>query len=223
MSFVYDYGGQIAVTRKGKWIGTLDSPQAIAGLDRMQERSSRSALARARRRTRRTRSRTRSSPRATRRRCRAPRGSPAASATYAKVSEQFVMPSHTPGKSMPGFLGGSGLAVPVGANKALGPTGSGPSPTRRPMKVPRQRGSSRTRRNLLGNSITERAAANSWFVPTGEELDQHRERQRPPQHADADPYREAHRQAGGDLREQQHHVDPQRVAVTNRDAGLVVG
>ena len=32
MSFVYDYGGTIAVTNKGKWIGTLDRPKAVAGL-----------------------------------------------------------------------------------------------------------------------------------------------------------------------------------------------
>ena len=32
MSFVYDHGGKIAITNKGKWIGTLDRPKAIAGL-----------------------------------------------------------------------------------------------------------------------------------------------------------------------------------------------
>ncbi len=32
MSFVYDFGGKIAITSKGKWIGTLDRPRAIAGL-----------------------------------------------------------------------------------------------------------------------------------------------------------------------------------------------
>src|SRR5436190_10263315 len=32
MSFVYDYGGQIAALRKGKWVGTLDSAKARAGL-----------------------------------------------------------------------------------------------------------------------------------------------------------------------------------------------
>ncbi len=32
MSFVYDYGGKIAITRKGKWVGTLDKPAALAGL-----------------------------------------------------------------------------------------------------------------------------------------------------------------------------------------------
>ena len=32
MSFVADYGGKIAITRKGKWVGTLDKPAALAGL-----------------------------------------------------------------------------------------------------------------------------------------------------------------------------------------------
>src|ERR671918_926513 len=32
MSFVYDYGGKIAMTSKGKWIGTLDRRAAVAGL-----------------------------------------------------------------------------------------------------------------------------------------------------------------------------------------------
>jgi len=32
MSFVYDYGGQIAVRKNGKWKGTLNSKQAITAL-----------------------------------------------------------------------------------------------------------------------------------------------------------------------------------------------
>src|SRR4051812_45350267 len=32
MGFVYDYGGKIAGTYKGKWVGTLDSPAAMQGL-----------------------------------------------------------------------------------------------------------------------------------------------------------------------------------------------
>ena len=32
MSFVYDHGGKIAITNKGKWVGTLDRPKAVAGL-----------------------------------------------------------------------------------------------------------------------------------------------------------------------------------------------
>ena len=32
ISFVFDYGGSIARTHGGKWIGTLDSRRSIAGL-----------------------------------------------------------------------------------------------------------------------------------------------------------------------------------------------
>src|SRR3954451_1948790 len=32
MSFVYDFGGSIAKTHSGKWVGNLDSPQSVAGL-----------------------------------------------------------------------------------------------------------------------------------------------------------------------------------------------
>ena len=32
MSFVYDFGGQIAKIKSGKWVGALDSPKAVAGL-----------------------------------------------------------------------------------------------------------------------------------------------------------------------------------------------
>src|SRR3954447_23520963 len=32
LSFVYDFGGSIATTHAGKWVGTLDSPKSIAGL-----------------------------------------------------------------------------------------------------------------------------------------------------------------------------------------------
>ena len=37
MSFVYDFGGQIARTKDGKWAGTLDSPQALPGPDRVAD------------------------------------------------------------------------------------------------------------------------------------------------------------------------------------------
>ena len=87
-------------------------------------------------------------------------------AKYKTVTAQFVMPSHTPGKAMPGFLGGSDLAVPAqsgaksqaidwiadftstSAEKALQAKGNIPNAT-----------------SLLGSSVNERAAARSWFVP----------------------------------------------------------
>src|ERR671923_169842 len=36
MSFVYDYGGAIARFRNGRWVGTLDSPQAIRALTKVK-------------------------------------------------------------------------------------------------------------------------------------------------------------------------------------------
>src|SRR5207247_8813307 len=32
MGFVYDYGGSIATTSKGKWVGTLNSTKSMQGL-----------------------------------------------------------------------------------------------------------------------------------------------------------------------------------------------
>src|SRR5581483_9490267 len=85
---------------------------------------------------------------------------------YTADTGQFVMPGHVAGTSMLGFLGGSDLAVPVtsgsktqaidwikdftstSSEKALQAKGNIPNAT-----------------NLLGNSVNERAAARSWFVP----------------------------------------------------------
>ena len=36
MAFVYDYGGQIAVRKNGKWKGTLNSPQALRALTQLK-------------------------------------------------------------------------------------------------------------------------------------------------------------------------------------------
>src|SRR5436190_1231998 len=37
MAFVYDYGGRIATFKNGKWAGSLDSPQALAGLTKLKQ------------------------------------------------------------------------------------------------------------------------------------------------------------------------------------------
>ena len=50
MGFVYDHGGAIAITSKGKWIGTLDKPKAIAGPRPRSRTSSTRRRGRARRR-----------------------------------------------------------------------------------------------------------------------------------------------------------------------------
>jgi N,N'-diacetylchitobiose transport system substrate-binding protein len=119
MSFVYDYGGQIAQYKGGKWKGTLDSPQAIEALTRLKKIVRRYSRA------------NKTGDEAT----------PAQALVFAKgkvgsiiangwewgyalnkdtgnpaLSNSigaYPMPSHTPGKYMPTFLGGSDLAIPV--------------------------------------------------------------------------------------------------------------
>ena len=215
MSFVYDYGGQIAVTRQRQ----VGRHARLAEVDRRPDRIQELL----RRRLSREQDDGRGAsvpvhglrPGPRRRDARRRVGHAAASATSTRsVSTQFVMPSHTKGKPMPGFLGGS---RPRRAGRrqqgARRSTGSRPSPSTASMRALQAKGNIPNATNLLGNSVNERAAANSWFVPTGEELGQRRERQRPPQHADADPHRQADGQAGGVLRERQHHVGPERIGV----------
>ena len=84
---------------------------------------------------------------------------------YKGVTGTFVMPSHEKGKPMPGFLGGSILSVPIGANKALAVDWIERSRTRRRSGL-QAKGNIPNATNLLGNSVNERAAVRSWFVPT---------------------------------------------------------
>jgi N,N'-diacetylchitobiose transport system substrate-binding protein len=123
MQFVYDYGGQIAVKKGGKWKGTLNSPQAIRGLTQLK--SVVKALSRA--------------P------LTVDEAHPYPSIPFAKgsvasfpgngwewpytldakvgnpdlapVMGAYPMPSHIKGRYMPTFLGGSDLAIPVTSSK----------------------------------------------------------------------------------------------------------
>ncbi len=167
LGFVFDYGGSIAKQEHGKWVGTLDSKNSIRGLtafqqffDATQPKSSASLDG------------TNPFPYTV-----FSEGKTAANygpawytcctgKNYAKVTKQFVMPSHTKGKPMPGFLGGSDLAVPAqssnqaqavawiadytntASEKALAAVGNIPNAT-----------------NLLDGSVNDKAAARSWFVP----------------------------------------------------------
>lgn len=164
MSFVYDYGGKIAVTRKGKWVGTLDKPAALAGLaayKRFFEAASRAPAG-------------------------SNEGTPPpysvmangdAASTYgagwftccvgdykSKVA-QFVMPSHVKGQPIPGFLGGSDLAVPIGGNKAAAAAWISAFTDNASMTALRAKGNIPNTTSLLGASVNERAARRSWFVP----------------------------------------------------------
>ena len=126
LSFVYDYGGKVAVSKNGKWQGTLNSPQAIKGLSRLKAIVK--GLSRANKTT--------------------DEANPQQSLVFSKgrvgafigngwewpyaLDEKlgnpslknkigaYPMPSHIAGKFMPTFLGGSDVAVPVTSkNKAL--------------------------------------------------------------------------------------------------------
>jgi N,N'-diacetylchitobiose transport system substrate-binding protein len=166
MSFVYDFGGKIATQVSGKWKGTLASPRSIAGLTAYK--SFFSAASRASKTTDETH--------------------PNPYDVYAQgkaasmvgpgwfsccvgdanksLTKQFVMPSHTPGKAMPGFLGGSDLAVPVGGQKSLAVDWIKAYTSTQSMSALRGIGNIPNTTSLLGNSVNEKAAAQSWFVPT---------------------------------------------------------
>jgi N,N'-diacetylchitobiose transport system substrate-binding protein len=165
MNFVYDFGGAIARTSKGKWVGTLNSPKSLAGLNAWKNFWTVASRA--------SKTQDEAHPFPYTVYAQGLVGAmPGASwvtcciGKFAKVSKQFVMPSHTPGKAMPVFLGGSSLAVPVGANKALAIDWIKEFTSTASEKVLQSKGVVPNATNLLGNSITERAAAKSWFVPT---------------------------------------------------------
>jgi N,N'-diacetylchitobiose transport system substrate-binding protein len=126
MSFVYDYGGQIAVRKGGRWQGTLNAPQAIQGLTKLKaivaslsranktgdEANPQQALVFSKGRVGSFIGNGWEWPYALDEKV----GNPA----LKKQMGAYPMPSHIPGKFMPTFLGGSDLAVPVTSrNKSL--------------------------------------------------------------------------------------------------------
>ena len=166
MSFVYDYGGSIAYTHAGKWYGNLDSPASLAGLNAFKNFFTAASKA--------SKTSDENHP--------APytvysQGQAGAiigpgwfsccvGNTYKASTAQFVMPSHTPGKAMPGFLGGSDLAVPAGSgNKALAVDWIKDFTSTSAERSLQAKGNIPNATNLLGTSVNERAAARSWFVP----------------------------------------------------------
>jgi N,N'-diacetylchitobiose transport system substrate-binding protein len=166
MSFVADYGGKIASRVSGKWKGTLSSPKALAGLTAWKAFFTASSRA----------SKTGDENRPAPYEVYAQGG--AASIVgpgwfsccvgdkYKGVTAQFVMPSHVKGQPMPGFLGGSDLAVPVGGDKTLGAAWISAYTDNASMTALRAIGNIPNTTSMLGNSVNERAARKSWFVPT---------------------------------------------------------
>jgi N,N'-diacetylchitobiose transport system substrate-binding protein len=167
MAFVFDYGGGIATQVSGKWHGLLASPKSLAGLaayKKFFDSASRASK---------TTDETHPNPYDV-----YAQGQAASmigpswftccvGAKYKTSTAQFVMPGHVAGQSLPGFLGGSDLAVPVTSqNKALAADWIKDFTSTSSEKALQAKGNIPNATNLLGSSVNERAAARSWFVPT---------------------------------------------------------
>jgi N,N'-diacetylchitobiose transport system substrate-binding protein len=166
MGFVFDYGGKIAAQVSGKWKGLLESKQSIAGLTAFKKFYLAASKAS------KTTDEIHPNPYSVYADGNA--GSMIGPGwftccvgdKYKSSTGQFVMPSHEAGKSMPGFLGGSDLAVPVGANKALASDWIAAFTGTAAEKVFQAAGNIPNATNLLNlQKIGERAALRSWFVP----------------------------------------------------------
>ncbi|MBX5473688.1 MAG: extracellular solute-binding protein [Thermoleophilia bacterium] len=166
MSFVYDYGGSIARTSGGKWYGNLDSKRSIAGLNAYKQFFL--AVSRASKTT----DEIHPNPYDVYAQGLAgamlgPSWFSCCVGKYKNVTAQFVMPSHVKGQPMPGFLGGSDLAVPVGSShQSAAVDWIADFTSTESEKALQAKGNIPNATNLLGASVNERAAARSWFVPT---------------------------------------------------------
>jgi N,N'-diacetylchitobiose transport system substrate-binding protein len=166
MSFVYDYGGKIAQTYKGKWIGTLDRAPALAGLAAFKNFFLQTSQA--------SKTSDESHPNPYDVYAQGNAGSMIGPSWFTccvgkfkAVTSQFVMPSHTAGQPMPGFLGGSDLAVPVtSGDKSAAADWIKDFTSTSAEKALQAKGNIPNATNLLGQSVNERAAVRSWFVPS---------------------------------------------------------
>ena len=167
MGFVFDYGGAIAALRSGKWVGRLESVKARAGLAAYKTFFNTASRG--------SKTGTENRPQPYNVYAQGQAASIVGPAwfsccvgkKYTKATKQFVMPSHTKGLGMPGFLGGSDLAVPAGSNdKALAIDWIRIFTSTQSEKGLQAKGNIPNATSLLGNSVNERAARRSWFVPT---------------------------------------------------------
>jgi N,N'-diacetylchitobiose transport system substrate-binding protein len=179
LGFVYDYGGQIATQQGGKWVGALDTPRAIAGLNAFKNTFL--ALSRA------SKSTDEANPFPTTPFAQGHAASfvgPGWQFGYAldpkagnpklkPVMGAFPMPSHTPGKTMPGFLGGSDLAIPAASqNQDLAKQWIADFTSNAPMAGIVKAGNLPNTTSLLNlvkgtpGSALAASAKQTWFVPT---------------------------------------------------------
>jgi N,N'-diacetylchitobiose transport system substrate-binding protein len=167
MGFVFDYGGGIAQQVSGKWKGLLASPKSLAGLAAYKN------FYLATSRASKTTDETHPNPYDV-----YAQGEAASmigpswfsccvGKKFTGATAQFVMPGHVKGQAIPGFLGGSDLAVPTtSSNKALAADWIKDFTGTTAEKSLQAKGNIPNSTSLLGASVNERAAARSWFVPT---------------------------------------------------------
>jgi N,N'-diacetylchitobiose transport system substrate-binding protein len=167
MGFVFDYGGGIAQQVSGKWKGLLASPKSLAGLAAYKN------FYLATSRASKTTDETHPNPYDV-----YAQGEAASmigpswfsccvGKKFTGATAQFVMPGHVKGQAIPGFLGGSDLAVPTtSGNKALAADWIKDFTGTTSEKALQAKGNIPNSTSLLGSSVNERAAARSWFVPT---------------------------------------------------------
>ena len=180
LAFVYDYGGQIAAQKKGKWVGTLESPKALKGLTAAKNLVK--ALSRASKNT--------------------DEAHPQQALVFAKGHvasfigngwewpyalnkdsgnpdlasklAAYPMPSHIKGKLMPEFLGGSDLAIPAASkNASLGAdwikaftSTSAETGLAKVGNIPNTTSLAGVNKDDPTRAPFAKAASSSWFVPT---------------------------------------------------------
>jgi len=179
MSFVYDYGGSIALRKNGKWKGTLNGPRALAALNAAKKVMQ---LSRA------SKTGDEANPQQALVFAKGKVGSfigngwewpyaldeKVGNPSLAGSMNAYPMPSHTPGKFMPTFLGGSDLAVPVTTkNQSLAVDWiKAFTSTAAESEIAKAGNIANTTKLLAFNASNPklapfaRAAKFSWFVPT---------------------------------------------------------
>jgi N,N'-diacetylchitobiose transport system substrate-binding protein len=167
MAFVFDYGGGIAQQVSGKWKGLLASPKSIAGLTAYKN------FYNAASRASKTTDETHPNPYDVYAQGQAASMigpswfSCCVGKQYTGATAQFVMPGHVKGQALPGFLGGSDLAVPTTSpNKQAASDWIKVFTNTANEKALQAKGNIPNATSLLGSSVNERAASRSWFVPT---------------------------------------------------------
>jgi N,N'-diacetylchitobiose transport system substrate-binding protein len=182
MSFVADYGGQIAVRQKGKWKATLDSPEAIRGLTAYK------SMVRKLSRASKTQDEAHPFPSIPFAKGRAAafigngwewpyvfdKNGGGAPKSFANRMGAYPMPSHIRGRYTPTFLGGSNLAIPISAkSKSLGAdwikafTNTGPERLiAKAGNIPNTAKLAGVNKNNPQLAPFAQAAKYSWFVPT---------------------------------------------------------